>query len=67
MKNPSSPPNPCRESEPSLAELLNDSVMHWLLVGDRIDRAELETVIRNAQQRLRGPGPAETPLAECCA
>ena len=59
-------PDPCRDAEPPLAELLDDSVLQWLLVGDRIDRSELEAVIRRAQRRL-GPGPGTTPTAECCA
>lgn len=67
MTNPSKRvPDPCRDAEPPLAELLDDSVLQWLLVGDRIDRSELEAVIRRAQRRL-GPGPTETPIAECCA
>ena len=59
-------PDPCRDGEPPLAELLDDSVLQWLLVGDRIDRSELEAVIRRAQRRL-GPAPKTTPIAECCA
>jgi len=59
--------NPCRDTEPPLAELLNDSVLQWLLVGDRIDRAELDAVIRRAQQRLEPRGPSAAPIAECCA
>jgi len=67
MTNPSKRvPDPCRDAEPPLAELLDDSVLQWLLVGDRIDRSELEAVIRRAQRRL-GPGPAKAPITECCA
>lgn len=54
-----------RDPEPSLAELLNDSVLQWLLVSDRIDRNELEAVIRRAQQRLWPTAPQEAPLADC--
>lgn len=50
-----------------LADLLNDSVLHSLLAGDGIDRADLEAVIRRAQRRLGVPGPAPTAVAECCA
>jgi hypothetical protein len=68
MTNPSTRvPNPCHDTEPPLAELLNDSVLQWLLVGDRIDRAELDAVIRRAQQRLGPQGQSATPIAECCA
>ena len=58
--------DPCRDAEPPLAELLDDSVLQWLLVGDRIERSELEAVIRHAQRRLR-PRRTDTPISECCA
>ena len=53
------------DPEPSLAELLNDSVLQWLLVSDRIDRNELEAVIRRAQRRLWPTAPQEASLADC--
>lgn len=59
--------NPCRDAEPALADILNDSVLESLLAGDGIDRADLEAVIRRAQRRLGPSGPAETSIAECCA
>lgn len=61
------PSNPCRDAEPALADLLNDSVLTSLLAGDGIDRADLEAAIRRAQRRLAPRGPAETPITECCA
>jgi hypothetical protein len=54
-----------RNAEPPLAELLDDSVLQWLLVGDRIERSELEAVIRRAQQRL-APRRADPAIGECC-
>lgn len=61
--------NSCRDAEPVLADLLNDSVLQSLLAGDRIDRADLEAVIHRAQRRLgvRGPAPVPTAAVECCA
>jgi len=59
-------PDPCRDAEPPLSELLDDSVLQWLLVGDRIERSELEAVIRRAQRRL-GPRRTDTAIGECCA
>lgn len=61
------PANPCRDAEPALADLLNDSVLTSLLAGDGIDRADLEAAIRRAQQRLLPRAPQEVPVAECCA
>ncbi|HTP83133.1 MAG TPA: hypothetical protein VMQ11_09315 [Alphaproteobacteria bacterium] len=49
-----------------MSELLDDSVLQWLLVGDRIERSELEAVIRRAQRRL-GPRRTDTAIGECCA
>jgi hypothetical protein len=59
-------PDPSRDAEPSLAELLDDSVLQWLLVGDRIERSELEAVIRRAQRRLAARR-TDTAIGECCA
>lgn len=59
--------DPCRDSEPVLADLLNDAVLQSLLTGDHIERAELEAVIRRAQRRLGPPQPAAVPSRECCA
>jgi hypothetical protein len=68
MKNLSKPiPTRFRDPEPPLADLLNDSVLQWLLVSDRIDRSELEAVIRCAQWRLGPRTPSEMPAAGCYA
>ena len=67
MKNPSTrSQQPC-DGEPALADLLNDAVLQSLLAGDRIDRADLEAVIRGAQSRLGQVRPAALPAADCCA
>ncbi len=67
MTSSSKSKDPCRDTEPVLAELLNDSVLQSLLAGDHIERAELEAVIRRAQNRLGPRGPAAPLVAGCCA
>ncbi len=67
MKKPSIPSKQPCDGEPVLADLLNDSVLQSLLAGDRIDRAELEAVIRGAQRRLGPAKPAAPSLTDCCA
>jgi hypothetical protein len=68
MTNLSKPiPSKFRDPEPALADLLNDSVLQWLLISDRIDRSELDAVIRCAQWRLGPRRASEMPVAGCCA
>ncbi len=61
------------DPEPTVAELLDDPVIHILMKRDGVDRAALEAVIRQGRERLGLEAqPAPTPfeanvLAECGA
>jgi hypothetical protein len=41
------------DPEPSLSELLDDSILHLLMQSDRVRPAELRRIIAAAQARLR--------------
>ena len=46
------------QSEPSLAELIDDPLVHAVMARDRVSLAELVAVMLEAQRRLALPEPA---------
>jgi hypothetical protein len=45
-------PSEIRSPEPSLVDLLDDSVLQTLMARDRVSRRALEDLIRQTRQRL---------------